>query len=95
MQSTFTSISPPTPAEHRLDSLKKQVDGAIQRAYDLEINLRVEIDRLIGPRPPAVDETASSKEVNASSAGILEDGIGELHFVLTSIHEQVIRLREL
>lgn len=95
MQSTFTSISLPTPTEYRLDSLKDHVDGAIQRAHEIEINLRFEIDRLIGPRPLAVDGAASSKEVNASSVGILEDGIGELHFVLTSIHEQVIRLREL
>lgn len=91
MQST---LSPP-PAKYRLDSLKESVNGAIQRAYDLEINLRVEIDRLIGPRPPAVDGTASPKEMNSSSIGLLEDGIGELHFVLTSLHEQVIRLREL
>ena len=79
----------------RLDSLKDRVNHAVQRVYDLEVNLRVEIDRLIGPRPLAVDGAASSKEVNASSVGILEDGVGELHLVLTSIHEQVARLREL
>lgn len=90
MQSTLG----PTPTEHRLDSLKDRINHAIQRAYDLEVNLRVEIDRLVGPIPPAVDNVAK-QEVNSSSVGILEDGVGELHFVLTSIHEQVARLREL
>ncbi len=91
MQSTL----PPPPPEHPLDPLKESVNGAIERATDLEINIRAEIDRLIGPHLAADVAASSPKEMNSSSVGILEDGVGELHFILTSIHEQVARLREL